>query len=498
MSDVVMFSGTYVQKGVLFRSAGPHRIATEIRNKGLSCQVILYLQAITEGDLEKICEKFITNDTLMVCFSTTLWQYGNGDQVSNKIKQIIDHTRTKYQKTLIVFGGTSTESYITKYDGDAFFTGYGEQYFIPYLDSIVNKNKSTPLPTRFLGKKKIYDWNKDLDNFHFTESSIRYTESDLIEDDEALPLELSRGCIFKCKFCSYPLLGKKKLNYVKNSEIILEELLHNYENWNITKYVFTDDTFNDNNLKLELLGEIFNKLPFKIQFSTYLRHDLLYTYPHQIQFLKELGLKGTFFGVETFHPKAAKLIGKGLDPEITKDFLYKVKEEWGDDVLLQMGVIAGIPYEDMDSFERLISFIRSPNCPIEGFNINPLTVTNPKFDFLHYKSTFQMESEKYGFSWPEGPDKPYYWTNSIGPVKNVYEADKIAKKIYNAAYEEGRLHFGGISHLPLTNIAKHTKYKTMDNWLKVPRKERNLSFSSDVNLARKIIVSRYLFKLLRL
>ena len=39
---------------------------------------------------------------------------------------------------------------------------------------------------------------------------MRFEKNDFILPGESLPLELSRGCIFKCRFCQYPNIGKDK------------------------------------------------------------------------------------------------------------------------------------------------------------------------------------------------------------------------------------------------------------------------------------------------
>lgn len=497
MSDVIIFSGTYVSAGLPFRSAGPYRIATEVRTRNLSCQVILYLQAIDTVNLEKICEKFIGSHTLLVCFSTTLWYYMNKEEIIPKVKQIIDYTRTKYSKVLIVFGGTCTEIFIDDFDGDYYFTGYGEHYFNMFLDYLIGKNDVQPLPTRIKNNKKIYDWTISNDKFDFTNSKISYDKSDLISNDEALPIEIARGCIFKCKFCAYPLTGKKKLDFIKEKNILKEELIENYEKWGTTHYILSDDTFNDSTLKLEYLNELFFDLPFKFKFTAYLRHDLIYRFPEQISLLKNLGLMGTFFGVETFHHRAAKLIGKGLDPNITKEFLYKIKEDWGNDITIQLGLITGIPYEDYESYKNTIDFIKRKDCPIEAFNVNPLTVIHPSKHFLHFKSIFQTEAENYGFKWPDD-NNSNFWTNSIGPVKDWNEAISIRNEIYTAAKEEGRINFGGMSHLPLKNLSRFTQYKSIEKWMSIDRKLRVKKMNFDIDMSKFLMVKDYIEKLLNL
>ena len=63
-----------------------------------------------------------------------------------------------------------------------------------------------------------------------------------------LPLEVARGCIFKCNFCSFPLNGKGKGEAIRDFSYIRDELIENYELYGIEDYWLTDDTFNDDNM----------------------------------------------------------------------------------------------------------------------------------------------------------------------------------------------------------------------------------------------------------
>ena len=496
MSDIVMFTGTYVDGKTLYKSAGPYRIATEARNLGFECQIIAYLQAFSKEQIHQIIDKFVNVDTKIVCFSTTLWSGPWVNEVSEKVTGIISYVRRCYPKIEIIFGGTSTASFINNYDGDVYFTGYGEHYFIPYLTALRDKTE-LPAPTRVKDKKRIYDWKETTDTFSFTNSQIIYNKSDLINYGDNITIEVARGCIFKCKFCNYPLTGKKKLDHLKEIEVLREELIRNYEQWGVTDYIFSDDTFNDSTYKLELLNDLFQTLPFKLRFSSYLRHDLIYRFPEQVTLLKDMGLKGANFGIETFHNQAAKLIGKGMDTDKAKELMYSLKDTWGDDVTMTTGIITGIPYEDYDSYQRTMDFMSDPNCPFESFTLNALGLERPDVYSLHYYSTFQLEAEKYGFSWPD-PKRSNHWVSSIGPVKNYAEAQEVAKQMTQVCLNAGRLYFGGFSDMSLKNIAHYTKHKTIENWMAVPRKERIKTIGHDVRSAHVTLVQDYYSKLINL
>ena len=111
---------------------------------------------------------------------------------------------------------------------------------------------------------------------------------------ETLPIEVSRGCIFKCKFCAFPLNGKSKLDYLRDPILIKEELQYNYEKYGTTHYFLSDDTFNDSTTKVEQIHKVVTSLPFKIKFTTYLRLDLLHAHQEQISMLEEMGLASPF------------------------------------------------------------------------------------------------------------------------------------------------------------------------------------------------------------
>ena len=52
---------------------------------------------------------------------------------------------------------------------------------------------------------------------------------DLVFQNEVLPFTVSRGCRFKCKFCRYPLLGRKVTDkYIRREESLYREFKWNY------------------------------------------------------------------------------------------------------------------------------------------------------------------------------------------------------------------------------------------------------------------------------
>ena len=68
-------------------------------------------------------------------------------------------------------------------------------------------------------------------------------------------MEWSRGCIFKCAFCTYPILGVRD-DHSRDENDLYEEMIENYERWGTKYYALADETVNDYHEKLERYAKV--------------------------------------------------------------------------------------------------------------------------------------------------------------------------------------------------------------------------------------------------
>lgn len=486
MTDTILFNS--VSKSSLnraHRSWGVYRIATEIRKQGLSCRVISFYNSFDFEELDKILKSTIDENTKVVGFSSNFWDWIQPKDVEKtlaKANYIIDYVRNNYPKIKILSGGCSS-TYFSKKNlkkVDAIFQGFAENSLIKYISALTD-NKSLPLPTSYTIEEELSHGNipvySDLstDVFDFSESQVLYQPEDILGPYDFPTIEIGRGCIFKCTFCNFLLNGKKKLDYIKNIENLREEFTRNYELFGIQNYLLSDDTFNDSTEKVVALHSLLTSLPFKVRFACYLRLDLLYAHPEQIPLLKEMGMMGVFFGIETFHKKAGSLVGKAMGGEKVKKFLDDLKRiHWGPEVKITVGFITGLPYETTESYEETISWIRDENNLVDSVNVEALNVPNPnKVAPGIWSSEFTKNAEKYGFYWPDD-DSNYHgnWHNSIGPILNRNEATEWTMKIDKAAFESYRSYSVSFVLYKVWSMAQFVDEKlSVDELLALPRKE---------------------------
>lgn len=420
--DLVLFTGQSPSNLFFCRFAGPHRLATEARERGLSTKVINGLGHYSFSELRGIVDKFIGPKTTLGFSTTFLLEYSSrfsnvkelydANRAMENIDSLVEYYKIKYPSIRVVFGGPSCTKKKLKYVPDLYVEGYGEKFLTAFA-----LRKKLWVPQRF-HKTVPYEVNAYDEGFDFKNSTIKYKDEDGIFQGDTLPLEISRGCIFNCKFCSYPLKGRGKgTDYIKDPQILRNELLENYEKFGVTKYTFVDDTFNDSPAKLDEISNIVRGLPFNIEFAAYLRADLLHAFPHTISQLREMGLRAAFFGVETLHEPVKKVIGKGLAVDKTLGIIDRVNKEWGNDVVITSSFIYGLPEETEQTMQQWTDdhVFGSGIFDRHDLIFQPLFLLGKN---ATYKTDFDLDLARYGYSKDENS---LNWTNGATSFERVRE-----------------------------------------------------------------------------
>lgn len=410
----VMFYGHTMYAGV-FKSAGPFRLATALREAGyeVQCVDLAPIAMKYHPVIDAIIDKFVDADTLWVGISTTflihLFGVPTGRFKGQKIKgdeylcHFMDRVRKRAPNAKFLTGG----SIHTDLSAYGFFRidGFADTEIIEFTKFCEGK----PHRLMRLGKNITGEEYKD-----FHSCRIRWEKQDILRPEETLPLEIARGCIFRCKFCAYPLNGKTKGEWVKRPEVLLEELLHNYEQFGITRYMLGDDTYNDSTDKIRMLyDEVFSKLPFKINITSYLRLDLINRFREQAAILRDSGVNAALFGIETNNNASAKAIGKGMGFEKQIDLINDLKANEFKDTLISSGFITGLPFDTRESIAELRAFLLSDKNPVDDWIVRPLAL-NPVNEARNRKfySEFDLDHEKYGYEFLADP--------TLGEVESMF------------------------------------------------------------------------------
>jgi radical SAM superfamily enzyme YgiQ (UPF0313 family) len=419
--DCVILSG--FEGPVWNRALGPYLLCHHLRKNGFSARVIDFTNHMSTSTIDEILDKFVNSSTKVVGLSTTFLAEQNElvdymhksdklipDAIINSLRKI----KEKFPNIKIVAGGAKSVYLKDLNFVDIIVHGFAEDALLKLLRDIGTPN------IHFYRKEnnKIIIPGENT-SWKIDSSDFRFTDTDGILPGETLPIEVSRGCIFKCKFCAYPLLGKKKFDYLRDPKCIKDEMLYNYEKWGTTVYTLTDDTFNDSTHKLEAILKEVSTLPFKINFITYLRLDLIKAHPEQAAILKELGLISAFFGLETLNQKSASIVGKGANVRSMKEFLPELYYNlWKGDISIFSSFIVGLPFETETSIRETFSYLK------EYSDFNP-SFWPLSFRGGYYLSEFEKDPAKYEYIIRSETDWNSPWMSSKDALRLVEESNEI-------------------------------------------------------------------------
>jgi radical SAM superfamily enzyme YgiQ (UPF0313 family) len=425
--NVLIF--TCVSGRLFQRAIGAYQVAGFLRQHGYSVQVVDFTDNFTEQELKKAVDLYVDETTLAVGVSTTFYSHLENKFIAAKktfdaiipqeLENAIVYSKEKFPKVKIVFGGSRSLAGEAMPWVDMVIHGYGEDKFLTYLDGLSGR-----APKIFsIGKplRVIMD-DPPKKRFDIQELSHQFAPQDFVLPGETLPIEISRGCIFKCKFCAYPLNGKKKMDFLRSAQCVQEELLHNYEKYGTTSYFIGDDTFNDSTFKLEALHKVITELPFKPKFTCYLRLDLLYAHREQIQLLDEMGLASPFFGIESLNQKSATSIGKGMKTGKVKDFLLELyHDHWRGEKPFTCSFIVGLPHETRETVQETFEWVKKTELSSTFF---PLSISIKSF----YQSEFNRNYKDYGYDLKD-PETGYWESENFTLDSATEIAEQFNKEL---------------------------------------------------------------------
>ena len=296
---VILFTDITINP-IPVKTIGAYKIAHVLRQNGYKTLVINDINYIVQNKMDELfafLDTIVTDETLYFGFSSTflavvkdkdgdslvsaaggtLWadktyrrpyDYDNDEipqhfSLNEEFAIFLDRIK-KYNKK-IVMGGANHTAYLiyNLIKPDHWIQGLAETSVIQFTKDL-QAGKDIP---------QLYKYDRFATLYDFHNSSGTFSHEDIVLDHETLPIEFSRGCRFKCKFCSYPLLGRspKDNRYVKSEEAIYQELKYNYDNFGVENYYFLCDTFNETTDKLRTTKNAIDRVGINPKFFSYLR-----------------------------------------------------------------------------------------------------------------------------------------------------------------------------------------------------------------------------------
>lgn len=431
----MIFTGYETTSG-LERVTGAHRMATVLRKEGCDTEVIDFFYSWELAELKELIK--IRNQKHKIDwlgFSCT-WLVYLQPNTMQRLLDFLVHIKTEYPDIKIIAGGQNHSLHFPMYQYiDYVIEGFAEKAMVELLKYIYSNGK-------IKGEPRKNGWYINANSFYpgwpISDLSIDFEDRDFIYPNESIGIELSRGCKFSCAFCNFPVLGVKE-DTTRDLTQLETELKRNYDKYGIQNYNIADETFNDRDEKILKIGNIVQSLDFEVNFSAFVRADLLISRPQQLELMSNARVWGHYYGIETFNRETGKVIGKGLDPERMKEGLLNIKNHFNKSLGRYRGTVSliyGLPKDTKESIENAIDWLAN------NWRDNSVLAFPLNISLTGNKSKIDNNYEKYGYTFESTEKretlKPRnnFFANDLTVWKNdnmdVYDAIDLVDKQYEA------------------------------------------------------------------
>ena len=231
--------------------------------------------------------------------------------------------------------------------------------------------------------------------------------------------ETSRGCPYRCSYCLSSIDKKVRL---RDIDVVKRELQF-FLDQNVKQVKFIDRTFNcDHKHAMEIWRYIYEHDNGVTNFHFEISADILRE--EEIALLNRFrpGLAQLEIGVQSTNPETIRAIHRVMDVDKLENIVVAIHR--GQNIHQHLDLIAGLPYEDYESFGR--SFDRVYAMQPEQLQLGFLKVLKG--------SDMHEHAKEYGIRYLELPPYEVLYTNwiSYGEIRRLKRIEEMVELYYNS------------------------------------------------------------------
>lgn len=435
------------------RGLTAQRLRTVAQRNNFNILAIDFACDINEEEILNIISSSISEETKFLGFSTSWVDRSNLESFVWMNERFFKIIKERYPHLKIITGGHESwnKNYLIKHS-DYHFHGFSDNTFVEFMKMITGQSYKLSMTKNVFMKGHFIDSNITDPVTDPNEIETVFIKEDGFLPHQPVPMEFSRGCIFRCGFCRHPFQGKKDYDsYQRSAENMAIEMKRNYDLFGTTRYIAMDDTFNDSIEKLDRVRRAIDiaKLP-DFEMVAFIKPELLVTKEEMIPILSELGLRGAFVGIESMKQQTRSSIGKGTSIErVTEACMRMASYGTSRKTLIHGNFIVGLPYESRDEVLRTQEYlIANRHNLFKSWYYYPLHVKNDKVSPKESLSLFDRNFADYGYRIPENSNA---WENDyFTSVTATHLVDRLNKEALQYRKYAG-WHVAGAWHAGRTN-----------------------------------------------
>lgn len=279
----------------------------------------------------------------------------------NSSERIINQVKKRWNDSVIICGGNhatnNVDNLLTNPNIGYVLRGEGEISFTEFVRKFQKREKINVLgiiSREKINKNELSQVIEDLDEIPIPAYDLLDIEA--YKKNIGGSIMFTRGCPFKCTFCSSHTVHGRKIRY-KSNERILNELRELVNKYNFDKIIIEDDLFAVNKQKfLELVDKV---IEMNLRVKYFLPQGLSVAILNKeiIDAMIKMGIDEASLAIESGSPYTQKnIIKKNVDLSKARSITEYLREKG---FRIYVNFILGFPGEKRELMQETIDFIKT-------------------------------------------------------------------------------------------------------------------------------------------
>ena len=379
--------------------------------------------------LESILEGIWKRQPEVIGFSCYIWNWKMVQEILAELPKILPETEIWLGGPEVTYDGPGLLKKFPQVTG--IMVGEGEATFRELLEKYLQEAEDEAQPDGLQKSMRIAERFGQIPGLCLASG---YTAPRELTDLTTLPFlyedmepftnriiyyETSRGCPYRCSYCLSSIDKKVRLRDIS----VVKRELQFFLDQKVKQVKFIDRTFNcDHKHAMEIWQYIYEHDNGVTNFHFEISADILRE--EEIALLNRFrpGLAQLEIGVQSTNPDTIRAIHRVMDVDKLERIVAAIHR--GQNIHQHLDLIAGLPYEDYESFGR--SFDRVYGMQPEQLQMGFLKVLKG--------SDMHEHAQEYGIRYLEQPPYEVLYTNwiSYGEIRRLKRIEEMVELYYNS------------------------------------------------------------------
>jgi len=335
------------------------------------------------------------------------------------LEKIYKTLRKNNSEAFFVIGGNHATAFPEKFiemGFDSVIVGEGENAILELANKLIEGKK----PEKIIKKPFI----EDIDAIPFPARDLIPIKDYefLIGGKNATTVMTSRGCPFRCTFCSNNVWGKTVRQ--RSSKNVIEEVKELKEKYGFKRIMFFDDTFIINRKRVFEICDGLKEIGIK--WRCFIRSNLVDN--EMLKKMKDSGCVEVGVGIESGSQKILDIIKKDTTVEMNSNVIKMCKKIG---LIAKAFIMLGLPGETHETLEETKKWILKTKPDKYDLTIYMPYAQSEIWDYPE-KFDIKFDKDKVKYSWYKGKKGDlhcYVSTSELNPEDILNFREKVIKEV---------------------------------------------------------------------